>query len=132
MAEVVKKTNILFQWLFWQFFEIPGNILKGWKNFLLFNLNYFSVPLLLKTFFSPWRRYKWSYGKGFDIKRYFESLFSNLISRTLGAILRSFLIFIGLLAEIFIIFAGAIVFFGWLILPILLAGGLLFGFKVLI
>jgi hypothetical protein len=132
MTEVAKKTNMLFQWLFWQFFEMLGNILKSWKNFLKFNLNYFSVPLLLKTFFSPWRRYRWSYGKGFDIKRYFEAFFSNLISRILGAILRSFLIFIGLLAEIFIIFAGTIIFLGWLALPILLIFGIYHGFRILL
>ena len=132
MAEVTKPQNIFSQWVFWQFFEMPRNILKAWRNFLLFNLNYFSIPLLLKTFFSLWRRYKWSYGKGFDIKRYLEAFFSNLISRTLGAILRSFLIFIGLLAEIFIIFAGIIIFLGWFVLPVLLIGGLIFGFKVML
>ncbi len=123
--------NIFFQWIFWQFFEVPKNILKAWRNFLKFNLNYFSIPLLLKTFFSPWRRYKVSYGKGFDIGRYFEALFSNLIFRFLGAIMRSFLIIIGLLAEIFIIIGGIIIFFGWLVLPALLILGLIFGFKVL-
>lgn len=123
--------NIFFQWIFWQFFEVPKNILKAWRNFLKFNLNYFSIPLLLKTFFSPWRRYKVSYGKGFDFGKYFEALFSNLIFRILGAILRSFLIFIGLLAEIFIILSGVIVFSGWLISPILLIWGLIFGFKFL-
>lgn len=123
--------NIFFQWIFWQFFEVPKNILKAWRNFLKFNLNYFSIPLLLKTFFSPWRRYKVSYGKGFDFGKYFEALFSNLIFRILGAILRSFLIFIGLLAEIFIILGGVIVFSGWLISPILLTWGLIFGFKFL-
>lgn len=131
MIEVAKKQNILFQWLSWQFFEVPGNILKAWKNFLKFNLNYFSIPLLLKTLFSPWRRYKTSYGRGFDIGRYFEVLLSNLIFRGLGAIMRSFLIIIGLLVEIFIIFGGLIIFFGWLILPILLALGLVFGFRVM-
>jgi len=123
--------NIFFQWIFWQFFEVPKNILKAWRNFLKFNLNYFSIPLLLKTFFSPWRRYKVSYGKGFDFGRYFEALFSNLIFRILGAILRSFLIFIGLLVEFFIIFAGIIVFFGWLVLPALLIAGLIFGIKII-
>jgi len=130
MIEVAKKTNIFFQWLFWQFFEMPGNILKAWRNFLRFNLNYFSIPLLLKTFFSPWRKYKWSCGKGFDIKRYFEALFSNLISRTLGVIIRSFLIIIGLLVEIFIIFAGTIIFLSWLALPAILIWGLIFGIQV--
>ena len=132
MAEVTKKQNIFLQWLIWQFLEVPGNILKAWKNFLLFNLNYFSIPLLLKTFFSPWHRYRVSYGKGFDIGRYFSVFFSNLIFRILGAVMRSFFIIVGLIAEIFIIFAGAILFFGWLVLPAILILGLYHGFRILL
>ncbi len=73
-----------------------------------------------------------SYGRGFDVGRYFEALLSNLIFRILGAIIRIFLIIIGLFVEIFIIFGGIIIFFGWLVLPIFLILGLIFGFKVLI
>ncbi len=123
--------NILIQWMSWQFFDVPKEILKAWKNFLKFNLNYFSVPLLLKTFFSSWRRYKVSYGKGFDFGKFFEAFFSNLIFRILGAILRSFLIVIGLIAEVFLIAGGIIVFFGWLLLPALLIAGFIFGIYVI-
>jgi len=125
------QQNIILQYLIWQFFDVPRQLLLAWKNFLLFNLNYFSVPLLLRTFFSPWRRYKWSYGKGFDARRYIEVFFSNLISRILGAIVRSFLVIAGLAAEIFIVFSGLIVFFGWLLLPLLLIWGFIFGLKVI-
>lgn len=129
--EITLKQNILFQWLSWHFFEASRGILKAWRNFLKFNLNYFSIPLLLKTLFSPWRRYRISYGKGFDIGRYFEAFFSNLIFRILGAIMRIFLIIIGLILEIFIILAGATVFIGWIVLPCLLILGLIFGFKII-
>jgi len=124
--------NIFFQYLSWQFLEVPGNILNAWRNFLKFNLNYFSISFLIKTLFSPWRRYRMSYGKGFDIGRYFTAIFSNLIFRLLGAIMRIILIIIGLLVEIFIIFAGVILFFGWLILPALLIAGLVFGLKIIL
>jgi hypothetical protein len=126
------KQSIFFQWFLWQFFDVPSAILKAWKNFLLFNLNFFSVPLLLKSFFSPWRRYQWAYPRGLDIGKYFEVLISNLISRILGAIMRTFLIIIGIFIEVLYIFAGIIVFFGWLVLPALLIAGLIFGFKILI
>jgi len=126
--EVAKKQNIFLEWISWQFFEMPRNILKAWGNFLRFNLNYFSISLLIKTFFSPWRRYRVSYGRGFDLGEYFEALFSNLLFRILGALLRTFFILIGLLIEIFIIFAGAIIFIGWIILPALLIVGFIFGF----
>ncbi|MFH1462296.1 MAG: hypothetical protein ABIG08_01160 [bacterium] len=130
MQEVAKKQNIISQWLWWQFFEMPGNILKAWKNFLLFNLNYFSIFLLLKTLFSPWRGYKVSQGKGFDFGRFFEAVFSNLIFRALGAVVRSFLIFIGIFVEFLIIMGGIIVFLVWLVLPALLIVGFLFGIIV--
>lgn len=111
--------------------ETPKEILNAWKNFLLFNLSYFSVPFLLRTFFSPWRKYQWSYGRGFDVKRYLEAAVSNLFSRAVGAAMRSFLIITGLLTEILIIFAGIIAFFGWLFLPAVLIGGLIFGFNLI-
>lgn len=126
------QRNIIFQYLIWQFFDAPKGLLLAWKNFLLFNLNYFSVPLLLKTLFSPWRKYKWSYGKGFDVKRYLEAFFSNMLSRTLGAIVRSFLIIVGLAVEIIIICFGFIVFIGWLTLPIILISGFIFGVRVIL
>jgi len=125
------RQNIVVQYLIWHFFDVPKGILKAWKNFLFFNFNYFSVVLLLKTFFSPWRRYSWSYGRGFNIKRYVEAFLSNLLSRILGAIVRSVLIIIGLITEIFVLCLGVIVFFGWLVLPVLLILGFAFGIRVI-
>jgi len=123
--------NILFQYLTWHYVDQVRAISRAWKNFLRFNLNYFSISLLFKTLFFPWRRYQWSYGRGFDIGRFFQVLFSNLTSRVIGATIRFFLILIGVAAEIFIVLAGIIVFLGWLLLPVLLLAGLWFGFKLL-
>lgn len=131
MVKADQRQNILLAWFSWQFFDTPKFILQAWQNFLKFNLNYFSVPLLLKTLFSHWRRYRWSYGRGFDLPRYLETFASNLISRILGAIMRSILISIGLLVEFFIILGGIIAFLGWLFLPILLILGMYHGFRIL-
>lgn len=129
MVTISIQKNILSQYLTWYFFDVPKEILKGWKNFLVFNLNYFSFFLLLKTFFSHWRQYKWSYGRGFDISRYAEAFFSNLISRILGAVMRSFLILTGIITEIFIFLIGGILFLGWIFLPVFIVFGLYFSFK---
>jgi len=131
-TELGVEKNIFLQWLVWQFFEMPRNILKGWRNFLKFYLNYFSIPLLIKTLFSPWRQYRWSYGRGLDIGRYLGAFFSNLIFRTLGAIFRLFLILIGIFVESLIIIGGAIVFVGWFVLPVLILWGLLFGIQIVL
>ena len=123
--------NILVKWGIWYFFEMPNNILKGWGNFILFNLNYFSVGMLIKTFLSPWRRYGYSQGKGFDIGNFLEVQLSNLIFRILGAVIRSFLIIIGVLSETLIIFIGLILFLLWLFLPFLIIAGLWFGLRLI-
>jgi len=124
--------NIFIKYLVWHFWDTPRGILKGWQNCLKFNLNHWSVPLLLKTWFSPWRRYKYSYGKGFSFSKYFEVFSFNIISRTIGAIMRSVLIVLGLLMEAVVVLAGALVMIFWLILPPLLVGGFLYGFKMLL
>jgi len=126
------KENIIGLWFFWYFFEIPKEILKGWKNFLLFGLNYFSIPLLLKTLFSHWKRYYWVRGRGFSIGEYFNVLLSNLMSRFLGALVRICLIIVGLAFEAFIVIAGLVIFFGWIFLLILLILGLVFGILLII
>lgn len=110
---------IISSWFFWHFIEVPKFILIAWKNFLLFNINYFSIPQLIKTYFSHWRRYKESYGRGFDPKRYVEVFIGNLISRTIGAIIRTFTILIGLIFEIFIFIFGILIFLFWISLPII-------------
>jgi len=123
--------TIIIKWFYWQFLEVPKNVLKAWKNFLKFGWNYFSVSLLVKTFFSPWRRYYWAYPRSFDLWKYFETFSSNVISRTLGSILRFFLIIVGVLLEIFILIFGFVIFLGWLILPIFLIFTLYHGFRIL-
>lgn len=125
--------NIMFQWFSWYFLEMPMEMLGAWKNFLKFNLEYFSIALLLKTFFQPWRRYEETYNsQGLNIGRFLECFFSNLIFRVLGAIIRSGLILTGLIVQLLIVFIGIIMLIWWFILPILLILGFFYGFKILI
>ena len=132
MIKVSPKRFIILQFLVWHFYDAPKGILKAFKNFLVFNFNFFSIGLLFKTLFSHWRRYKESYGRGLDIKRYFSVFVGNLISRILGALVRTVTIFVGLLAGFFIFLAAIFVFLVWLFLPILLFLGLYFGLKFLV
>lgn len=131
MQEIVKKQGILQQWLSWQFIYVPSGILQAWRNFLLFTFNYFSIPILLRTLFFYWRRYRYFYGRGFDLKRYFDAFTFNIISRVIGSIIRSIFIVIGLFSEAFVVIFGMIVFAGWFLLPIILIAGLWFGIKLI-
>lgn len=114
------RKNAFGYLLFWYFWGTPKEILRGWGNILWFNLEYFSVFFLLKTLFSPWRKTQWAYGKRLDIGKWFEVLAGNLISRLLGAIIRTSLIGAGFFIEIILVFLGPLVFISWFFLPLLL------------
>jgi hypothetical protein len=109
----------LFYYTFWHFIAFPKKILKATFNFLRFGIRYFSIPFLLKTLFSHWHRYYWSYPKGFDLPLYLEAAFSNLISRIIGFFLRSILIFAGIFFEIFVLVSGIIILIIWYLLPVI-------------
>jgi hypothetical protein len=100
--------------------------LKVYKNYILFALNYFSLPILLKSFFAPWRKYRWNYPKGFDIGEFFSTLISNAFSRVLGAIMRIVLIIVGAAFQVFVIFTGLIIFLLWIFIPFIVIAGFLF------
>lgn len=123
--------EVLPKFFAWYFIDMVQVLLKIWKNFLLFNLNYFSIPTLLKTFFSHWHRYYSPYSKRLDLWQNFENLVFNIMSRIIGIILRIVLIIIGVLLEVLVAVLGVIALIFWLFLPLMLVGGFLFGFKLL-
>jgi hypothetical protein len=123
--------NLFFEYIKWHFYEMPEEILKGWKNYLKFGNYFFSITLLLKSLFSPWKRIAWSYGRGFSPTRYIETFISNTFSRLVGLFLRSILICAGIVFEIVIFFLGGACYLTWIFLPAILFFCLLFGFKFL-
>ncbi|MDO8524437.1 MAG: ATP-dependent Clp protease ATP-binding subunit [bacterium] len=123
MINPCPKRNIFLKWLFWHFIDVPKAIVLGWKNFLKFNLYYFSIGVLIKSLLSPWRGDVGDYGRGFDAKRYFETFLGNMISRVLGAIIRLVIIAIGLVMQVCIFFAGLFILILWIFLPAVVVVG---------
>ena len=117
------RKNIFVEWGSWHFVEAPKFLFSVWRDYFSFVANYFSITLLIKTFFAPWRRYSWRYPKGFNIGEFFSTLISNAFSRLLGAIMRVVLIASGIVAQIFVLIAGIIVFTFWYLVPFLIIVG---------
>ena len=115
MAE--NQANIVVSWISWQFYQVPRFLLKVWENYFIFATNFFSIPLLLKTFLSPWHRYQWRYPKGFDIQEFFNTFISNLFSRIIGVLIRIILILVGLGFDLVVIVLGGVALITWFLLP---------------
>lgn len=104
----------------WHFVIAPRNILRITRNFIIFFYHYFSIPLLLKTLFAPWKKlYRARDHAGFSPSDFFERLSFNLISRCIGLLLRLFVINTGLLCIALTIAIGATFSLLWLCIPFL-------------
>lgn len=94
------------------------------KDRLVASADFFSVGLLFSTFFSPFRQISAGEVSG-SINEQVRALFDKLLSRTIGAIVRSFMIIFGLFAMALQIIFGFTVLVFWLIIPILPIIGLI-------
>lgn len=80
-------------------------------------LRYFSVGLLLMSLFAPFRQISAGQVRG-NIKTRFMAWFDRQFSRVIGAIVRTILIFIGLILATFVGILGLILIILWPFLPI--------------
>jgi len=124
---------VLFaQYVKWHFLDAPRALAQGWGNILWFNTNYFAVGLLLKTLFAPWKGITWQKNRGFNLGNVAEVAFSNIISRLIGAVVRTPIIILGLLGTVSIFFVGIALLLFWFLLPVLIPVTFVYGFKLLI
>ncbi|MBI2054060.1 MAG: hypothetical protein HYT36_01890 [Candidatus Staskawiczbacteria bacterium] len=123
-----ENKNIIVLWMGWHFYEMPKFLIQVWNNYLLFESNFFSIPLLLKTFFSPWRRYGWRYPNIMQVGDFFNTLVSNTFSRIIGILFRIILIAGGMAGWVAIVVVGFIAIVFWILMPFILMAGLLFIF----
>ena len=123
--------NIFIKYLYWQLIITPKKVLSILRNYLAFGFAFFSIKETLRSLFSPWRRYLWDYGRGFDITRYFEAFLSNIITRVIGFIMRLFLIIFFILYEIVVLILGIVAFFISIIYPFFFIWTIIYGFKYL-
>ena len=123
--EAIKK-NILTEWFAWHFFEMPKVLISVWKNYLWFVAEYFSIPFLLATLFSPWRMYRWSYPKSFNAGEYLSNLIFNTFSRFMGLLCRTALIIFGIVAEALVVVFGAVAILVWVLMPLVMVALVIF------
>lgn len=103
----------------------------GWKQRagligerLVRTLDFFSISLLLQTLFSPFRQISAGRISG-PIGVQMRAFFDRLISRIIGAMVRTFMIVAGVIIIALHVAWGLIVLVGWAIVPLLPVAGIL-------
>ena len=108
---------LITSYLYWHYTGALKDLWQHLKNFLWFIYHFFSIPVLLHTFFMPWRRMGEAYPKGLDIAGYLSTFFINSLMRFLGMAMRTFLILAGLFCLAGTFAVGVFAFGVWLALP---------------
>lgn len=116
---------MLFEFFVWWYG--PGWLL-AWKNSLEWVRKVqlsFSIDVLLKTLFSPWKRIVSFGGRSIDEK--FRAAIDNLISRIIGFCVRIIILFVALLLMAMTALAGILLAVLWPLLPFLGIGLIFWG-----
>jgi ATP-dependent Clp protease ATP-binding subunit ClpA len=91
----------------WHYGSGLQGVITLWKNYLEFVYHYFSIPILLATLLTPFKRiYRVKQRPGFSFQEWFDRTSYNLLSRVMGAIIRSAAITAGMLCIVLVGLAG--------------------------
>lgn len=85
---------------------------------LVGTLDYFSIDLLLRTFFSPFRQISAGQVRG-PLGVQMRALLDRIISRVIGAMIRLVMIIVGIFAIILYALIGGLMVLVWGIIPVL-------------
>ncbi|MCX6702015.1 MAG: hypothetical protein NTX96_02355 [Candidatus Zambryskibacteria bacterium] len=110
--------SFIFSYLYWHYSKAFLNIWGIFSNFLWATYRFFSIPLLLKTFFYPWHHLDDSYSKKLDVQDFFGTLITNTLMRLVGMFIRLIVICIGIICLFFVFIFEIIFFLIWIILPV--------------
>lgn len=124
----MKSLILATRYLIWHYTEA---LVDWWRivgNFVWFFFHMFSIGLLLRTLFSPFKRMREERKKGsLAFEDWGGAIIINLLMRLIGSLVRTIIIIAGIIFIIFTILIGAAAFLLWLILPALVIFLIVFG-----
>lgn len=108
-------------YLIWHYSRGLKNAFLTAGNLVKFYWKLFSISLLARTIFSPWRKdITFANWRGLHPLLFLNKLFNNVFSRFMGALARITIILLGLLAEAITLAITPVILIGWILLPFLL------------
>ena len=105
----------------WHYSRAISDLTSNLKEIVTFILRFFSVGILFRTLFAPWKRLGEGYAKGFDPADFFQTLLLNIILRIVGLVIRLVTIIIALSLFVIGVALSLIIFVIWVLFPIYLA-----------
>jgi len=125
MSEAYERESIFFAYSKWHYGRGLSELLAIIGNFLWFVAHFFSFKLLLRTLFAPWKRMTESYGQGIDLGVYASAFIVNSLMRAVGFVIKSVVLFMGLISYIAVALFSFFIIIIWTLAPLVLIGSLI-------
>jgi len=113
---------VFFKYIYWHYTAAIPTLVSHIGNAVSFLWQFFSIPQLLRTLFSPWHRLHESYKKGFDIKDAISTFIINTLMRAVGAVVRLVIVCVGIVIMVAAGVAGSTAIILWLLFPAVIGG----------
>jgi ABC-type multidrug transport system fused ATPase/permease subunit len=127
----MSSSFLLMDFFVWYYSAAFRDMFALWLNGMWFIVHFFSIPLLLRTLFAPWRRITDTYRRG-SIEDLMETFVMNTMTRIFGAVVRSVIIFIGVVCLLVGSVALILSVLLWVALPVASLFAFIYGVKLLV
>jgi hypothetical protein len=108
----------LVGFFYWWLKVAPAQIYLISKQIIIYFYKYFSIPILFKTLFDPWKKDEID-TTNMALDDIIKVKFMNLVSRLVGAAVRSMTIAVGLVSVLSVIVLSFCFLVGFILLPII-------------
>lgn len=125
--QIMDPQALIGTYTLWHYSHAVKALIAIWRNFIFFFYHLFSLPLLVRTLFAPWRRLAQPYPDVFDAGEIFGTFITNTLMRIVGAVLRLVFIIIGTTALVVTGIVGIAACVLWLAAPFLVLAGIIGG-----
>ncbi len=128
----MRFATVLGHYFIWHYGRAIKDLTRIYRNLIVFIFNFFSVPILVVSFFSPWRRMGEEYPeRSVEPFDYFSVFLVNLIMRLVGIFMRGIVIVVGMAFTLLLILSYPVALLCWLILPFVVVVIFFIGFGLL-
>ncbi len=125
--------SVAKNYLVWHYSTAYNDLFHIWWNYLWFVNHLFSVPDVIMSWFSPFKRLQEDkVNILLKPEDFFANIFVNIIMRLVGTFIRTALIVMALCCFTIVIVGGVLFVVLWTALPILLADFVINGLQLLI
>ena len=125
-------TLLLGDYFIWHYGKGVRDFFAIWGDMLWFGYHFFSLELLAKTFFTPYRRFHQRYDlENLDLGTLGQDIMLNLFMRLLGMAFRLCVLGAGIIFESILLITGVLFFAIWLFLPLVVPLSVLGGIILL-